>query len=183
MRRVRITMGLVVSLFAASGWPTIGASADSPQLEGTAWILSSLGDRTPPAGATATARFEGGRVQGTNGCNRYTAPVVIQGAKVEISPKAATTNMACPPDTMKLADAFMTALVSARSYRISAGDVLSAVAIARRNVLARHGHQQRERCGSQSRGWHQRHHELRDGRQGSGIGRVQQLHINVHASR
>jgi heat shock protein HslJ len=119
MRRVRITMGLVVSLFAASGWPTIGASADSPQLEGTAWILSSLGDRTPPAGATATARFEGGRVQGTNGCNRYTAPVVIQGAKVEISPKAATTNMACPPDTMKLADAFMTALVSARSYRIS----------------------------------------------------------------
>jgi heat shock protein HslJ len=58
-------------------------------------------------------------VQGTNGCNRYSAPVVIQGTKVEISSKAATTNMACPPDIMKLADAFMAALVSARSYRIS----------------------------------------------------------------
>jgi heat shock protein HslJ len=58
-------------------------------------------------------------VQGTNGCNRYSAPVVIQGTKVEISPKAATTNMACPPDIMKLADAFMAALVSTRSYRIS----------------------------------------------------------------
>lgn len=119
MRRGRITIGLVVTLFAASGWPTIAAPAESPPLEGTAWILSSLGGRTPPTGATATAQFEGGRVQGTNGCNRYTAPVVIQGAKVEISPRAATTNMACPPEIMKLADAFMTALVSARSYRIS----------------------------------------------------------------
>jgi heat shock protein HslJ len=55
-----------------------------------------------------------------NGCNRYSAPVVIQGTKVEISAKAAaTTRMACPPDIMKLEDAFMTALASARSYRIS----------------------------------------------------------------
>ena len=119
MRYGRITAGLVVSLLAASGWPTIGASTDSPPLDGTAWTLTSLGGRTPPTGATATARFEGSRVQGTNGCNRYTAPVVIQGTKVEISPKAATTNMACPPDIMNLADAFMAALVSARSYRIS----------------------------------------------------------------
>jgi len=73
----------------------------------------------PPTGATATAQFESSRVQGTNGCNRYSAPVVIQGNKLVIGPKAATTNMACPPDIMKLADAFMTALVSARSYRVT----------------------------------------------------------------
>jgi len=112
-------MGFVVSLFAASGWPAIGAATDSPPLEGTGWILSSLGGQVPPTGATATARFEGGRVQGTNGCNRYTAPVVTRGTNVQISPKAATTNMACPPDIMKLADAFMRALVAARSFRIS----------------------------------------------------------------
>jgi heat shock protein HslJ len=57
-------------------------------------------------------------VEGSNGCNRYSAPVVVQGTNVQISPNAATTNMACPPDVMKLADAFMTALASARSYRI-----------------------------------------------------------------
>ena len=119
MRCGRITMGFVVSLFAASGWPAIGAATDSPPLEGTGWILSSLGGQVPPTGATATARFEGGRVQGTNGCNRYTAPVVTRGTNVQISPKAATTNMACPPDIMKLADAFMRALVAARSFRIS----------------------------------------------------------------
>jgi heat shock protein HslJ len=112
-------MGLVVSLLAASGWPAIGASADSLPLGGTAWILTSLGGRIPPSEITATAQFDGGRVQGTNGCNRYSAPVVIRGTNLEISPKAATTNMACPPNIMKLADAFMAALVSARSYRIS----------------------------------------------------------------
>jgi heat shock protein HslJ len=113
-------MALVVSLFAACGWPTIGASAGSPPLNGTAWVLTELGDRRPPTGVTATARFDGDRVEGTNGCNRYSAPVVIQGTKLEISAKAAaTTNMACPPDIMKLADAFMAALASARSYRIS----------------------------------------------------------------
>jgi heat shock protein HslJ len=111
-------MGLVVSLFVAAGSPSIGASADSTPLEGTAWILTSLGGQSPPAGFIATARFDASRVQGTNGCNRYSAPVVKQGTNLEISPKAATTNMACLPDIMKLADTFMTALVSARSYRI-----------------------------------------------------------------
>ena len=119
MRCGRITMGLVVSLFAASGWPTTGISADSQPLDGTAWTLTSLGGRIPPAGATATARFDRGRVEGTNGCNRYTAPVAVRGTNLEISPKAATTNMACPPEIMKLADAFMKTLVSARSYRLS----------------------------------------------------------------
>jgi len=119
MRRGRFRMELIATLFAVCGWPTIGASADSPPLDGTGWLLTSLGGRAPPTEATATARFDGGRVQGTNGCNRYSAPVVIHGANVEISPKAATTNMACAPDLMKLADAFMMALVSARSYRIS----------------------------------------------------------------
>jgi heat shock protein HslJ len=149
MRCGRITTGLVVSLFAASGGPTIGASADSPPLDGTAWTLTSLGGRTPPTGTTATARFEGSRVQGTNGCNRYSAPVVIQGTKVEVSPNAATTNMACPPDIMKLADAFMTALVSARSYRISSHqlDLLGADG----TVLATFSAQSQSLAGSS---WH-----------------------------
>lgn len=59
-------------------------------------------------------------MQGTDGCNRYSAPAVVHGTNVAISRKAATTNMACPPDIMKAADAFMTALFSARTYRINA---------------------------------------------------------------
>jgi heat shock protein HslJ len=149
MRCRRITIGLVVSLYAASGWPTIAVSADSPPLGGTAWILTSLGGRVPPAEATATARFDGGRVQGTNGCNRYSAPVVIQGTKVEISPKAATTNMACPPKVMELADAFMTALISARSYRISSHQL--ELLEADGTVLARFSAQSQSLAGTS---WH-----------------------------
>lgn len=119
MRCGPVITGLVVTVFAASGSPTISAAADSPSLDGSAWILTSLGARMPPTGATATAQFDASRVQGTNGCNRYSAPVVIQGTRVRIGPKAATTNMACATDIMQLADAFMTALVSARSYRAS----------------------------------------------------------------
>jgi heat shock protein HslJ len=115
----RISAGLVVSLLAAAAWPTMGSSADSLPLEGTAWVLASLGGRIPPTEVTATAQFDAGRVSGTNGCNRYSAPVVIKGGKLEIGANAATTRMACAPDIMKLADAFMTALTSARSYRIS----------------------------------------------------------------
>lgn len=113
------TVALAISLLAACGWPIVVASADALPLEQTAWTLSSLGGRTPPTGFAATARFDSGRVQGTNGCNRYSAPAITQGSKIEISPKAATTNMACPPEVMKLADAFMTAMFAARSYRTS----------------------------------------------------------------
>ena len=118
MSREWITIGLIVSSAATSGWPPMIASADSRPLDGTAWILTALGSRTPPTGTTVTAQFEDGRVQGTNGCNRYSAPVATRGMNIEISSKAATTNMACPPDIMKLADAFMRAMSSARSYRI-----------------------------------------------------------------
>lgn len=116
------------AVFVLAVWLMVGSALASdkggPPLEGTAWVLSSLGGRIPPTGASATARFEGNRIQGTNGCNRYSAPVVIKGTQVQISPNAATTNMACPPDIMKLADAFMTTLTSARSYGIS-GDQLN----------------------------------------------------------
>ena len=119
MRCGRIAAGLLLSLFATSGSAATGASDNPPPLAGTSWVLTTLGGQTPPSHASATARFSADRVEGTNGCNRYSAPVVIQGTKLELSPKAATTNMACPPNSMKLADTFMTALVSARSYRIS----------------------------------------------------------------
>jgi heat shock protein HslJ len=93
----------------------------APSLEGTAWILKSLGGRASAGDATATLRFDGGRVQGTDGCNRYSATVATQGANITIGPRAATTNMACAPNIMKQADVFMAALTSAARYRVSGG--------------------------------------------------------------
>jgi len=96
---------------------------ESPPLDGTAWVLSSLPGRTLVAGQPATARFEFGRVQGSDGCNRYTAPYTTKGPAIEIGPRAASTRMACLPETMKQAEAFMAALSGAKSYRISNGQL------------------------------------------------------------
>jgi len=107
--------GLLVTLSHAA------APAEASSLEGTAWILQSLGGRAFAGGVTATLRFEAGRANGTDGCNRYTAPVTIQGTNITIGPHGATTKMACLPDIMKQSDAFMAALSSAARYRVSGG--------------------------------------------------------------
>jgi len=98
------------------------APADSPPLDGSAWVLSSLAGRGV-SGPAATARFEGGRVQGTDGCNRYSSAFSAKDSAIEIGPRGAATQMACPPEVMKQADAFAAALASARSYRVNAGQL------------------------------------------------------------
>lgn len=97
--------------------------ADAPDLNGTAWVLSSLPGQTLQPGATATARFEGGRVQGTDGCNRFTAPYAAAGSTLQVGPRGASTMMACAPAVMKQAEAFMGALSGARGYRVEAGQL------------------------------------------------------------
>lgn len=91
-----------------------------PALDGTAWTLVSLGGNAP-VGGVPTARFEAGRVQGTDGCNRYSAPFVTKGSALEIGSRAASTMMACPSDVMKQAEAFTAALAAAKSYRVHDG--------------------------------------------------------------
>jgi heat shock protein HslJ len=91
------------------------------QLDGTAWVLATLAGRTLPAGHVATARFEGGRISGTDGCNRYTSPFATQGAAIEIGPRAASTQMACAEDVMAQAQAFFASLTAARRYRVAEG--------------------------------------------------------------
>jgi heat shock protein HslJ len=123
MRRREFTVALFAGLFVTLEHHGTADPADTPSLEGTAWILKSLGGRTPAVDATATLRFDRGRVQGTDGCNRYSAPVEVQGANIIIGPRAATTNMACPPHIMRQAGGFMAALTSAARYRVSGGNL------------------------------------------------------------
>jgi heat shock protein HslJ len=115
----QFTAALITGLFVTLDHAAVAGPPDTPSLDGTAWILKSLDGRAPVAGTTATLRFAGGRAEGTDGCNRYTIPVVTQDAKITIGPRGATSMMACSPDIMKQADAFMAALSSAARYRVS----------------------------------------------------------------
>ena len=113
-------LATVVLLSACTAMPPAG---DSPELSGTAWVLSSLPGQALQPDAAVTARFEGGRVQGSDGCNRYTAPYTVTGAALQVGPGGASTQMACPPAIMKQAEAFMNALAGARTYRVAAGQL------------------------------------------------------------
>lgn len=120
---VRITLAGLAALAAISGCTAMPPPADLPELAGTAWTLSSLAGHAPVAGSVVTLRFDGGRVQGTDGCNRYTAPYTVAGPTLQVAPNMATTRMACPPEIARQAEAYVGALAQAHSYRVAGGEL------------------------------------------------------------
>jgi heat shock protein HslJ len=100
-------------------------------------------------GSSVTAHFEGGRVYGSDGCNRYSAPYTATATTLEVGPAAASTRMACAQPLMDQAEAFMRALTQARAYRIQSGqlELLSADG----EVLASHVPQPQTLAGTS---WH-----------------------------
>lgn len=123
---MKFSMLAGIALFAmlgCAGCSSTGTATKpaSPPLEGSAWVLSSLPGRSLVPGATPTARFETGRVFGTDGCNRYSMPFRAQGTEIEIGPIGASTKMACPENIMAQAQAFTAALLNARRFRHGAG--------------------------------------------------------------
>lgn len=111
-----------MGLAAITGSLPMAAAADPPSLDGTAWVLTSLAGRSV-RGPVATGHFENGRMQGTDGCNRYSSTYTTKGSSIQIGPKGAATQMACPADVMRQAEAFAASLVNARTFRMSAGQL------------------------------------------------------------
>ena len=112
-------------LLPAAPWGAALASSPPPapgqpaaRLENTAWVVERLGERPPLAGTSLTLRFEGGRVAGSDGCNRYGAQVTVRGTALQVSPRGMSTKMACPPAVMQQAEAFQTALRASRGFRL-----------------------------------------------------------------
>lgn len=116
----RYTAILAASVVLAACAP-LSPDVDPVDLDGTTWVLSSLPGRSLLPDVVATARFEGGRVQGTDGCNRYTAPYTTTGSSLRVGARGPATRMACPPAVMRQAEAFIGALVRAGAYRVVDG--------------------------------------------------------------
>lgn len=118
--RIAWALGLIMSsAMVLAGCASTTTAPESRALEGSAWVLSSLPGRRPIPDVTPTAQFEDGRVNGSDGCNRYSMPFTAKGNAIEIGPSGPSTQMACPESTMAQAAAFTTALQSARSFRTS----------------------------------------------------------------
>lgn len=106
-----------------SACAAISPGGEPVDLDGTAWVLSSLPGRVLLPDIVVSARFDGGRVQGTDGCNRYTAPYTATGSTLQVGARGPTTRMACPPAVMRQAEAFIGALVRAGTYRVVDGQL------------------------------------------------------------
>ena len=103
------------------GCSNVPSAAEAPTLEGTSWVLVSLAGLASIEGPPATVRFEGGAVQGSDGCNRFSAPYSARGTSIEVGARGVSTQMACAPEVMKRVSAFTSALSASRSYRVRDG--------------------------------------------------------------
>lgn len=101
--------------------------APTATIAGPTWKLVGLpGHDSSALGAAkrpVTARFEGGRISGFSGCNRFTGGYTVDRDRLVIG-KLAGTMMACPGPEMTLESAFQRALAGAFVFAIT-GDTLT----------------------------------------------------------
>ena len=93
-------------------------------IEGPVWRLTSLRGTDEKALAAlpqaVTARFEGGRLQGFDGCNQLVGSYTVDGDRLTI-PALAGTMMACPPPVMAVEDAFKKAFAGTLRFTVADG--------------------------------------------------------------
>jgi prolyl oligopeptidase len=73
------------------------------------------------ASIEASARFEGGRVAGSAGCNRYTGGYMLDGEGLTFGPLASTMMM-CPEPQMRVEMAFLAALERVASWALTGSE-------------------------------------------------------------
>ncbi len=91
------------------------ALAHQEKLGGAEWVLAGqTGDRA------AYLRFDGGRVGGLGGCNRFGGRYELVGDRLSFAPIMAT-RMACRPDIMRAEQAFFDMLARVKAMRLDGG--------------------------------------------------------------
>lgn len=124
MRIFGMRATLAVLAATAGGGAPVTASSEIPPLEGSAWILTTLGERTLVGPHPITLRFDTGRIAGSDGCNRYVSHFTSEGSRLSVQPSAAATMMACEPPVMEQAKAYSAALAATAGYRVVDGQLL-----------------------------------------------------------
>lgn len=86
---------------------------------GTAATAATREDRHPSLSFVAAE----GVIQGSGGCNRYSATYKLSADSIEIGPPL-RTKMACAPEISEQEDRFFEALTAVRSWRMEAQDLV-----------------------------------------------------------
>lgn len=114
---------IVLSACAPAATPTVtpmptptATPVPAAPLDGTIWILSSLGGQPPLTGATVTLAFEAGKASGSDGCNRYGAGYTSTPGKLAVDKNVISTKMACAGPIMQQGQAYISAVTGATAY-------------------------------------------------------------------
>jgi heat shock protein HslJ len=114
-RGIAVLISLAAVVAACSAGPGTGG-----ELEGTDWVLRSYDQAGTLTLVTETlyadADFFSNRMRGFSGCNQYDARYRAGGRTLLISPRAATTLMACAEETMTFEQTYLGLLGQSRFY-------------------------------------------------------------------
>jgi heat shock protein HslJ len=126
MRRIilALTMGaLALSAAACSSAGSSPSGGSGGTIEGITWKLTSYdvsGTSTPvPADVFVDARFAGGTVAGSSGCNVYNGPAVVTGSTIKVGTLAGTL-IACQGPAADVEKAYLANLGNAASFTATA---------------------------------------------------------------
>ena len=122
------SLSILLLTAALLGLPIVGsksliapAIAQPITLSGD-WTLQSFGDAANPSEilpeTAITVRFADGALSGSAGCNSYRSSYETQNRRLQVAP-VATTRKLCAPEVMAQEAAFITALQTARKYRLN----------------------------------------------------------------
>jgi heat shock protein HslJ len=90
------------------------------------WVLTHFGPEDPaPPEPAITLVFEGERIAGSSGCNRYFSAVEAGKAPGELTiGPVGSTRMACPEDQMALEDRYLKGLGGVVRFEFATGRLL-----------------------------------------------------------
>jgi heat shock protein HslJ len=126
------TAGNLLLLQTAGGLVlTVYVPRPQPSLEGTEWTVINFNTTqavtSPILGTEITAGFDGGRISGSAGCNRYTAGYTVTPGSdaMSISPPASTRALCTePPGIMEQEAAYLAALPTVQTHRMEGGNLV-----------------------------------------------------------
>jgi heat shock protein HslJ len=99
--------------------------AAAPRLEGVRWEVTGYNNGrqavvSPKTGTRLTLKFQGGKVSGSSGCNRFRGAFTAEGTALKIG-SLATTRKACEDAVMAQEREFLRALESATTWDVVRG--------------------------------------------------------------
>jgi len=123
--RLLVVLGVVTLVLAGVAACGSSSGGKGGTIEGITWDVAAYADtsgamKDAPVTVPMDARFEGGSVAGTSGCNQYNGPYTLSGSSLTVGPLA-STKMMCDQVANDAEAAYLPALQKASTYTAEGG--------------------------------------------------------------